>query len=286
MNNYMNENTKVTKDVEVVENVEETKDVEVTEVTKEMDTTDVKKGDVNNIGETTVVKMKYADISKSVIRLIRLKVKEYVNETYKQYFDGYKVKVKITNTSKRLCERCSKLKEEGINSVPKASMGIFCASCEPTIDDNGRVTMNNLTILIVRDVMINSIMVNLLSADLVINRILDKDIRHEVGHLIDYISYNGMSEEEYKKMRECDKEEFSNFGDRWDKNINEISNDLPEEEDNMFISSLAFAKTYHTTGAERKADENVGLSWKDFYETTILIHEANKKRKSITFELE
>ena len=275
MNNNMNENTKVTKDIE-----------ETKVPTEEIETTDVEKGDINNISETAVVKMKYADISKSIIRLIGMKVKEYVNETYKQYFDRYKVKVKITSTNKILCERYHKLKEKGIDSVPKVSMGTFRASCEPIIDDNGRVTINNLTISIVKDVMIEYIMGNLLSADLVINRILDKDIRHEVGHLIDFISYNGMTEEEYKKIRKCDEEEYSNFEDRWNKYFNEICNDLPDEEEYMFISELTFAKTYHTTGAERKADENVGLSWKDFYENSILIHETNKKRKSITFEVE
>ena len=220
------------------------------------------------------MKIKCNDLENHIIRMIKTRIDELMTKTYKTRFDDFN-----GNFSIRI-ERCSNkifndnfsmmkghITHEYVKNIfqnfERLNNSMFAATYNGYSKD-GCLVISDLSIIVYIDFINRILLVNINSLDAVM-RMIDISIRHEVGHLLDFISYNGMSKEEYDKDYQRNTEEERTF--------NEFllsSNDEDEKDTDVF-----YRMYYETIERERRANGNVGLTWKDFYEVDKQFHNDN-----------
>lgn len=105
-------------------------------------------------------------------------------------------------------------------------------------------------------------------------------LRHEFGHFIDFVSHNGMTKEEHLTI------DYTHI-----KQLNQYTEKCAEAMDNNENVNDTFMETffksyYHDIDAERRANENVGLSWKDFYEMNKRLTSRSKISRTVSIEFD
>lgn len=209
------------------------------------------------------MKIKCNDLEYYVIHMAKMRIKELITKTYKNHFDDFKGNISIRT------ERCSvkifndnfsmmkghitrKYIKNVFENFEKLNCSMFAATYNGCFKDD-HIVISDLSIVIYTDYIDRVLLININSFDAVM-RMIDISIRHEVGHLLDFMSFNGITEEEYDKENQCDTEETEKF--------NEFLLSLDDESD----PEVFYRMYYDTIDRERRANENVGLTWKDFYE--------------------
>lgn len=152
------------------------------------------------------------------------------------------------------------------------SKSSFCEAAfegEATESISGDVIkITSLTIRIYTDRLNEYIVVHLDSLDTVIESI-KLSVRHEFGHILDFIRYHGMDVEKFMEMRNRLESEKKTFY---------------ESLDNGSISSIDDLKRYHELEEEATANANVGISEdeKIKYDEILASIDHTKLRTTIT----
>ena len=211
------------------------------------------------------MKIKCNDLENHIIRMIKTRINELIFKTYKTRFDDFNGNISIRmerSSSKIFNDNFSMMKghithkyvKNVFDNFERLNNSMFAATYNGYSKD-GCVIISKLSIVIYIDFINRFLLVNINAFDAVM-RMIDISIRHEVGHLIDFMSFNGMTEEEYKKDNQRNTEELEMFNEYL------LSLDNEEEDPDTF-----YRMYYETINRERRANENVGLTWKDFCET-------------------
>ena len=91
----------------------------------------------------------------------------------------------------------------------------FVAGSASYIDENNKVRICDLNIEIVVEKMYFHILQNIEHLDLLMDS-FKQSIRHEIGHLIDYISQDGMDPDDYRALKKRDREAFVKFREKYE----------------------------------------------------------------------
>ena len=111
-------------------------------------------------------------------------------------------------------------------------------------DDDNKMIVDTLNILLLRDQIYSFIIENLDHLDLVMDY-LRLALRHEFGHVLDYIRFNGMAYDEYREERA--RREKARF-------------DYNEALDHTKGQTIDNLREYYSLEEEATANANVGIS--------------------------
>ena len=141
------------------------------------------------------------------------------------------------------------------------SISTFRASYDGYCTPENKVKITRLGITINIDNFNQYIVRELDSVDVLIKE-FKLDLRHEIGHIIDFLSYDGMDADEYERMNET--------------NVNAEKEFYENLKTNPITNTKDFDTMYHMLPREAVADRNAGITIKDFHD----IDEAKNSDKS------
>lgn len=141
-------------------------------------------------------------------------------------------------------------------------------------DDDNKMIVDTLNILLLRDQIYSFIIENLDHLDLVMDY-LRLALRHEFGHVLDYIRFNGMAYDEYREERARREKARCDYNEALDHTKGQTMDNLRE---------------YYSLEEEATANANVGISLEEKIKYDAILdkidHTKLKTTLTITSEYE
>lgn len=201
---------------------------------------------------------------------------ELINGEFKDIFKDHPVEFRRTSTLRlyhqhilkpvgRLTKRM--LRDKAKEFMFRYENCTFLAGHAAYVVDN-KIKVCDLSIEIVVEQFFYHVLQNIEHIDLLMES-YHQSIRHEIGHLIDYINCEGMNVDEYRALKKSDREGFVKFRDKYQDSVKTF------EDENKRMHA------YYEMPAEARANKNVNLDPEDIIEmdNRLYYHDKDFKMK-------
>lgn len=237
--------------------------------------------------EELKMKIECQDLSHYFVGMIVGKAKKLMDTTYKHCFENTDVGVDftletnvVTLFNDRFADHKGHITRKYVldqfNTFESIGAPLMSAKWYANRCDN-KIKITNLEFSIYIDNLNHLILKHISNLDVLIE-MLDLNVKHEVGHLIDYISWDGTSFDDVIERMTKNKQELKKFDDFC----------LSADTDDENFDELFYKMYYAGIEMEATANANVGLTYEDFRDVskrlsdsshTVIIDIKDKEKK-------